>query len=65
LQKEVDDLKEQIAEKKGEVKPLTTWNWPPMVFMKRDLADKFIDQVVMDAEKAKQKAAEKEAKESQ
>lgn len=61
-QKAVDDLNTQIKDKKGELKPLTTWAWPPNEFPKREDAAKFVDQVMKEAQKVKDKAAEKEAK---
>jgi hypothetical protein len=60
LQKEVDDLTSQIAEKKAEIKPYVTWA-NPVHFSKQAEADKYIMQVTKQAEADKEKAAKIEA----
>ncbi len=60
LQKEVDDLKAQIAQKKSEKKPYVR-TLDPKQFSTRADADKYIEQVLKDAQAAKEKAELKEA----
>lgn len=60
LQKQVDDLTTQIAEKKAEIKLYVTWK-PPVHFSKQADADKYIMQVTKQAEADKEKAAKIEA----
>ncbi len=64
VQTAIDDLTSQIAAKKSEAKLMTTW-LPPKYFGKRADADKFIEQVVKQAEAMKEKAEKKKEKEAE
>jgi hypothetical protein len=62
IQKDIDQLTKDIADKKAQIREMTVAVKPPKQFPKRADADKYVEQVYKDAEAAKERKKEADAK---